>query len=416
MKEILNKLKELASTSKSLQQYMARYKLQYAGARAKERLLVDALLLLCAIAIPITMLSWQDDSRQKQLTSLPISQQPYSDGWQMFKAKGLFSRTNEKHKSIYAVTQKGWTIQCGHLKQHLPRANLSQNAYTKITYQDSVVKNKDVIGVQLLCENGAQASNDKLSLTAQSLFYQSFNAGHKIMTKDPLSIKIGEATIHSARGGVIQSNGDIRLIKNVEFNAPGISINAQKQAQIKNSADKKQQIMLLEKGVLIQYKNTTKKYKGKAELVEVTSCQKKTSKVAKKCQVFGIKSLRRVMMKKEVVLQEYRIRQKNKGSINPVWTLMAQSIILQGKQARYKGGEKQPAHILFADGTKVYGEEGGHSIEDNSGILCGGVEVRLGETILQSPCLRYNLSKQQFKLETKELKKELALRFFKLNS
>ncbi len=426
----MNKLRKLVSEAKSLQHYIARYRLQYDETKGK--LMVDALLLLCAIAIPVAMLGWHNDSRQKQLTRLPISQQTYKDGWQMFKAKGQISLANEKNNKRYPVTQKGWVIQCGHLQQSPSEAKLSQNEYTKITYQDNWAKNKGAIGIKLLCEDGAQASNAGISLKTRSLTYQNLNAEHKISTNDPLSIEINEATIHSERGGVIQSNGDIRLIKNITFNAPGITINAQKQAQLKNYADKKQQTMLLEKGVLIQYENDTKKYKGEAELAEVIACQEKNPDTNKNCQIFGenfggnlggnlgeafgAKSIRRVMLKKKVVIKEYLIQNKNKNSSNPVWTLMAQSIIIQGKQARYKGSGKKLARIIFADGTEVAGQKGGHSIKDNSGILCGAVKVRLGEVILKSPCLRYNLSKQQFKLESKKLEKELAQRFFKLNS
>ena len=424
-------------SSKTLQLYIARYKAQYAEKKEKKRLLVDVLLLGAAIAIPIAMLGWHDNSRQKQLTSLPIDKQQYKDGWQIFNAKGSIASRRRKNNSRQVENQERWTIQCGLLQQYLAEENLTQN---RTTYQDSLAqskdaKNKNNSGVKLLCENGAQVSNDELSLKAQSLFYQSSKNGYKIATDTPLAIKINQATIHSARGGSVQSNGDIQLIQDIVFSAPNITINAQKQAQLKNYAGKKQTKIIFEKNVLLQYKSPSKKYQVLAGRAKVTFCQKKTAKANKNCNVLGIESLSSLTLEETVVIKEYPLQsankdktnkdktnkgkankdKANKGNKSPAWTLTAQTVVMQGRQARYQGGQKQAANILFANRTQVFGQQGAHSVVDNSGILCGNVRVHLGETILKSPCLRYNLNKQQFKLESKKLELELAQRFFKLD-
>lgn len=397
-----------------LQYYVLKYRSHYIEKKRGKRLLTDLFLLILATILPIVMICWHNDNKQKQLSLLPMEKQHYVDGWQIIKTKGQVFNAKEENNSSEAIISQAWNISCGRLLE-VTAKKLSHNELLKIKQSIWETINDRQVDARLLCENRARAENTEVKVIAKNFLYNDKNNEYKISTKKPLVIRIGEVNINSTNGGEVKYNGDIQLLQNINFNAPSIKIQAQGRVNLKNIGKENRQKLILKEKISLSYKHNTNFYDGHAESAEVLLCPKKTPNTNSHCNVMDTKSLHRITLTDAVKLRQYNLKQINTKAASPIWMISAHRVIIQGKQIRYQGNSNQAAHIAFADGTEAVGVQGGHNIYDNSGILCGAVQVNLAGTKLKSPCIRYNTTKQQYSLEPKIAEKELSQHFFTPN-
>ncbi len=253
------------------------------------------------------------------------------------------------------------------------------------------------------------------TLTTQRLEYANTTQGYRLTTDRPLLVLEGANRLSSLGGGILEEHGDLKLFRNILFQTPHLKINARGEVQGKNfgknfdkdiASDTRGRVIIFKRDVVFSLGGRSKGYRGSSQQMSLFAC----SELSKSdCRVFESNALKRVEIKGSVVLSE------TGRDAKVLWTLQAERLVVQDEQARYDGKQRGgKVRIVLADGTQLRGQRGGHNFVDNSGLLCGTVEVQSGEGVLTAACLRYNLQEQRYSLEPSTSERELAQRFFAL--
>ncbi len=379
------------------------------------RLAADLALLGVATMIPLAILFWSRESEQQQLARLPLEPTRYAYGWTMSQTQShVFfdtlspaarapssSQTSDEASSASLLTL--WSIRCGQLYETLlsRRPPSEQEARARRTKR-------------LQCVEGAQVTTRGASLSTKRLDYENRTQGYRLTTDRPVVVQKGENRLSSLGGGIVEERGELRLFHNISFEAPRLNIAAQGELLGENLltgnllSKNKRRTVVFKRDVAFSFQASSRRYRGSSQEMKLLICSM-PSKVV--CRVFGSDALERIVLRGSVVVAE-------EGGEGLAWTLQAERVVVQDEQARYEGtkhrGRYDKARILLADGTELRGRRGGHELADDSGLMCGAVEVRNGEGVLAGACLRYNLTEQRYSLESSASERELARRFFAL--
>ena len=389
--------------------WQSRYaRAQHGRASAWEwRLAVDLALLAGAVLVPSAILFWSAESEQQQLAHMPPERVSYVEGWKMSQTQSrvffdtalptphepsthrLFRRSSFE---LFGESSQGWSIRCGRLHETLlsRRPPYDQEGVSLPTKY-------------LRCNEGAQVSTSEASLSTKSLDYENRAEGYRLTTDDPVLVLEGVNLLSSRGGGSIEKNGRMRLFKNILFQAPSLTINAQGEALGKNFWDRhpvstrKRRAITFKRDVTFSFQGISSRYSGSSQRMRLLPCPLSSKG---DCRIFGNDALKRVVLKGSAVVSEVGRDAK------VLWTLHAERVVVQDEQARYDGkknGRSGSVRIVLADGTQMKGQRGGHNLTDDSGLLCGAVEVHSGEGVLTGNCLRYNLKEQRYRLESSRL-------------
>ncbi len=342
---------------------------------------------------------WQTEKVHSHVffgTPLPTAHEPAS-------AADLQEASAEKEAS--AEISQGWSIRCGQLYETFSfrRPPLEQGALaTQIRHWR--------------CVGGARVTTNNATLSTEALDYENKTQGYHLTTDLPIFVQMGGGArrFSALGGGIVEKNGDMHLFRQVSFQMPGLEINAQGGVlgkiltQYRWSKNVQDRPIRFQRDVDFSFQALSKRYRGISQRMKLLPCSP-SSEVA--CRIFGNDAFRRVVLKGSIVLSEEDDR---KGVL---WTLQADRVIVQNELARYEGkklrrGSLGRVRILLTNGTQLTGLRGGYDLSQNSGLLCGAVEVRSGESVLNAACLRYNLTEQRYSLESSASEQELSKRFF----
>ncbi len=345
------------------------------GVAPLRRRAVDLALLGGIAMLPATILFWSAENEQQQLARMPLERTNYVEGWTMtqtqshvfFDAPSVASRQSSLSKASDEASQ-GWSFRCGLLYK------TASSSRPPSEQQPLATPTR-----RLLCDEGARVAMGEATLSTQSLIYEKEAQGYRLTTESPVSVQEGENRLSSLGGGFVE---ELR---------------------------EEHRVVVFKRDVVFSFQAPLNRYRGAAQEAMLLPC-KGASKVG--CRVFGNDALRRIILAGSVVVAG------EDHDKTVLWTLQAERVVVEDGQARYHGkkrdGRLGSVRIVLADGTQLRGRHGGHDLSDESGLLCGAVEVRSGEGVLTGACLRYNLKEQRYTLESAASERELGKRFFAL--
>ncbi len=385
------------------------------GSRLASRLAVDLALLGGVAFIPLAIFFWSHESEQQQLARLPSEPTRYVEGWQMaqtyshvfFDTPAPVAQERADPPSAHGAARI-WKIRCGQLYETLSsrRPPSEQQALAIPTRH-------------LQCRGGAQVDIKNITLTTPRLAYEKRAQGYRLTTDRPVLVLEGKNRLSSLGGGIVEENNELRMFRDISFQAPNLQINAQGEFQGINfqgidlsnkdfskknpSAEKKRRLLIFKRNVTFSFQTPSKRYHGTAQLAKLLPCAERSTI---ECRVFGSDALRRILLEESVVVSERGL------DAETLWTLQAKRVIVQDELAHCYGGERGgKVRIVLADSTQLIGQRGTHNLSNNSGLLCGAVEVQSSEGVLTGACLRYNLTEQRYALESSASEQELVQRF-----
>ncbi len=397
------------------------------GSRVASRLAVDLGLLGGVVLIPLTIFFWSKDSEQQQLARLASDPTRYVEGWQMaqtrsrvfFNTPALVMQTNPHafFDTPSPAAQELAVQPSSHGAAHLWEIRCDRLYETLSSRRPQSEQDELAIPTRhLQCRGRAKVHINDMTLTTKRLSYEKKTQGYRLTTDRPVLVREGSNRLSSLGGGIVADDGEMILFRDILFQAPGLQINAQGEFQGINLLDKNfskkespykniRRVLIFKRDITFSFQALSKRYHGMAQLAKLLPCPEKP-KI--ECLVFGSDAISRIVLMGSVVVSEMGL------DAETLWTLQAKRVMVHTEKVYYLGGKKDGKYgnvrIVLADGTQLIGHRGNHNLSNNSGLLCGKVEVQSGEGVLTGSCLRYNLTEKRYTLESSASERELMPR------